>query len=85
VYRRCSPITYAHRAKTPTLLIQGEADLRCPPGQSEQLYTILKASGCEVELLYLPDSAHMASVTGPPAIQRAQNEALLEWMDRFVR
>jgi dipeptidyl aminopeptidase/acylaminoacyl peptidase len=57
VYRRCSPITYAHRCRTPTLLIQGEADYRCPAEQSEQFYTVLKANGCVVEMLRLPGSS----------------------------
>lgn len=84
VYRRCSPITYAHRCVTPTLLVQGEADWRCPPEQSEQFYTVLKASGCVVEMLRLPGGAHAASIRGKPPLRRAQNEALLEWMNRYV-
>lgn len=84
VYRRCSPITYAHRCVTPTLLIQGEADWRCPPEQSEQFYAVLKASGCAVEMLRLPGGAHAASIRGKPLLRRAQNEALLEWMNRHV-
>lgn len=31
VYARCSPLTYAHGVTTPTLLIIGEQDHRCPP------------------------------------------------------
>ncbi|MCL4560982.1 MAG: S9 family peptidase, partial [Chloroflexi bacterium] len=84
VYARCSPITYAHNCKTPTLLIQGEADYRCPAEQSEQFYTALKASGCIAEMLRLPDSAHAASIMGAPAVRKAQNQALLDWMNRFV-
>jgi dipeptidyl aminopeptidase/acylaminoacyl peptidase len=84
VYRRCSPITYAHRCTTPTLLIQGEADYRCPAEQSEQFYTVLKASGCTVEMLRLPASSHAGSIRGAPGLRRAQNAALLEWMNRYV-
>lgn len=84
VYRRCSPITYAHRCTTPTLLIQGEADYRCPAEQSEQFYAVLKASGCVVEMLRLPASSHAGSIRGKPMVRRAQNEALLEWMNRYV-
>jgi dipeptidyl aminopeptidase/acylaminoacyl peptidase len=84
VYRRCSPITYAHRCRTPTLLIQGEADYRCPAEQSEQFYTVLKANGCVVEMLRLPASSHAESAEGRLDIRRAQNEALLSWMNRFV-
>ncbi len=84
VYARCSPITYAHRCKTPTLLIQGETDWRCPPEQSEQFYATLKVNGCPVEMLRLPASSHGGSIIGSLAVRRAQNEALLEWMNRFV-
>jgi len=62
VYQRCSPITYAHRCKTPTLLVQGEYDYRCPAEQSEQFYAVLKASGCIVEMLRLPKSSHGESI-----------------------
>ena len=84
VYAKCSPITYAHRCKTPTLLVQGENDWRCPPEQSEQFYTVLKANGCTVEMLRLPLSPHAASLNGALAVRRAHNEALLDWMNRFV-
>jgi len=84
IYQRCSPITYAHRCTTPTLLIQGEADYRCPAEQAEQFYAVLKASGCTVEMLRFPGGAHAASITGTPAIRKAHNEALLGWMNRYV-
>jgi len=84
VYLRCSPTTYAHRCTTPTLLIQGEHDFRCPTEQSEQFYNVLKVNGCTVEMLRLPASAHGASLRGDLAVRRAQNEALLDWMNRYV-
>jgi len=84
IYAKCSPITYAHRCKTPTLMVQGENDWRCPPEQSEQFYTVLKANGCIVEMLRLPHSPHAASLNGALAVRRAHNEALLDWMNKFV-
>ena len=84
-YVKCSPITYAHRCITPTLLVQGEADWRCPPEQSEQFYSVLKDNGCVVEMLRLPSSPHVGSIAGPPQIRRAQNEALLGWMNRYLK
>lgn len=84
VYQRCSPITNAHRCKTPTLLVQGEYDYRCPAEQSEQFYAVLKASGCIVEMLRFPKSPHGESIEGAPIVRRAQNEALLDWMNRYV-
>ena len=84
VYRRGSPITYAHQCTTPTLLIQCEEDYRCPAGQAEQFYGHLKANGCIAEMLRIPAMSHVASITGPVRVQKAQNEALLEWMRRYV-
>jgi dipeptidyl aminopeptidase/acylaminoacyl peptidase len=83
-YARCSPITYAHRCTTPTLLVQGEHDWRCPAEQSEQFYNVLKANGCVVEMLRLPQSPHVGAIGGPPHLRRGQNEALLDWMNRYV-
>jgi len=83
-YSRCSPISYAHRCTTPTLLILGEADWRCPAEQGEQFYTVLRANGCVAEMLRLPGGSHGGAIQGPPALRRAQNEALLDWMRRYV-
>lgn len=84
VYRRGSPVAYAHKCRTPTLLIQCEEDYRCPAGQAEQFYGHLKANGCVTEMLRIPGASHVASITGPIPIQKAQNEALLDWMQRYV-
>ena len=84
VYARCSPITYAHTCTTPTLLIQGEHDYRCPAEQSEQFYTTLKANDCIVEMLRLPNASHASSIFGEVSIRKAQNDATLEWMNRYV-
>ncbi len=84
VYARMSPITYAHRCTTPTLLVQCESDLRCPPEQAEQFYAALTMAGCPVEMLRLPGVPHAGAIIGPPPIRRAQNEALVEWMQRWI-
>ena len=84
VYRRGSPVSHAHKCQTPTLLIQCEEDYRCPAGQAEQFYGHLKANGCIAEMLRIPGASHVASITGPIPVQKAQNEALLDWMRRYV-
>lgn len=85
VYLKCSPIMYAHNCKTPTLLVQGEADYRCPAGQSEEFYTILKENGCIAEMLRMPASGHNDSTLGRFEVRRAHNEALVDWMNRYLR
>ncbi|MCY3867214.1 MAG: S9 family peptidase [Chloroflexi bacterium] len=84
VYERCSPITYAHRCRTPTLMVQCEIDWRCPAEQSEQFYTVLKANGCVVEMLRQPGGYHGGSTSGAVNLRRAHNEAMLAWFARYV-
>ena len=84
VYTRCSPITYAHRCVTPTLLVQSELDWRCPAEQSEQFYSVLKANGCVVEMLRQPGGSHGASISGALNLRRAHNDAMLDWFARYV-
>jgi dipeptidyl aminopeptidase/acylaminoacyl peptidase len=84
VYRRCSPITYAHRCTTPTLFLQHESDYRCPAEQTEQFFTVLRVNGVPAEMLRFPNTSHGGSVRGPIGHRRAQNEALLGWMNRYV-
>jgi dipeptidyl aminopeptidase/acylaminoacyl peptidase len=84
VYRRCSPITYADRCTTPTLFLQHENDNRCPAEQTEQFFTVLRVNGVPAEMLRFPGTPHGGSVRGPIGHRRAQNEALIEWMNRYV-
>jgi dipeptidyl aminopeptidase/acylaminoacyl peptidase len=85
VYARCSPITYAHRCTTPTLLIVGEADHRCPAEQTEQFFTTLKANDCTTAMIRLPNSSHDGTAIGPFAGRRKRNSAIVAWMDRYLR
>ena len=84
VYRRCSPITYADRVTTPTLFLQHESDFRCPAEQTEQFFTVLRVNGVPAEMLRFPNTPHGGSILGPISHRRAQNAALLDWMNRFV-
>ncbi|HRW05558.1 MAG TPA: hypothetical protein P5121_10705 [Caldilineaceae bacterium] len=43
-----------------------------------------KANDCVVEMLRLPGRSHMGSIYGDPTIRRVQNQALLDWMKRYV-
>jgi len=53
-----SPFTQLKNAKTPTLILQGEADTTDPPGQSWELYRGLKHYGVETELVLYPREPH---------------------------
>ena len=53
-----SPFLYLKKAKTPTLILQGDADTVDPLGQSEELYRGLKRYGVETELVVYPREPH---------------------------
>jgi dipeptidyl aminopeptidase/acylaminoacyl peptidase len=74
-----SPSTFAHRATTPTLILQGEADDRCPIGQGEQMFVALNQAGCEVEFARYPGGAHTMLRVGPPSHRADFLTRLLGW------
>lgn len=65
-YAAHSPSTWAHRTRTPTLIVHGEADARCPIGQSEQMFVALLKAGCETEFVRYPEGSHMFFAEGLP-------------------
>jgi len=81
-YVERSPVTHAHRCRTPTLVIQGAADRCTPPGQGEELYRALVESGCEAELVVYPREGHvpLERAHALDAIRRTQ-----DWFDRHLR
>ena len=53
-----SPIMYASNVTTPTLFLHGEADLRVPIEQAEQMYIALKKRRVPAKFIRYPDSYH---------------------------
>lgn len=84
VYRSRSPITYAPRCRTPTLLLHGEDDLRCPIAEAEQFYRVLRDVGCPTELVRIAGMSHVGDSMGPLSVRVAQNEVLLDWFERHL-
>ncbi|HEU5457430.1 MAG TPA: prolyl oligopeptidase family serine peptidase [Terracidiphilus sp.] len=55
---RQSPLSGASRAKTPFLLLQGQADTTDPIGQSQEMYRALRQQGVPVQLVTFPRENH---------------------------
>jgi dipeptidyl aminopeptidase/acylaminoacyl peptidase len=53
-----SPFVHVRSAKTPTLILQGDADTVDPLGQSQELYRGLKRYGVDTELVVYPREPH---------------------------
>jgi len=56
--RSLSPITYAANVKTPTLFVHGEADMRVPIEEAEQMYTALKKRHVPAKFIRYPGNYH---------------------------
>ena len=82
-YLRLSPQTYAEQITTPVLILNSEDDLRCPVEQGEQLFTVLRLLGKDVEFVRFPHGeGHELSRSGSPAHRVQRFEVVLDWFER---
>jgi dipeptidyl aminopeptidase/acylaminoacyl peptidase len=78
-----SPIYYAKNFKTPTMVITGEADLRTPIAESEELYFALKAQKVPAVLVRVPEEYH--GIHGRNSHYIEKIEHILAWMERYTQ
>ncbi len=83
-YWRMSPMRFIGNAKTPTLVIHSEQDLRCPQEQGEQLYVALKRMGVESEMVLFPEEEHGLSRNGRTDRRVVRLEHIKRWMDKYL-
>ena len=57
-YLERSPVVFASKSSTPTLILHGEDDRCCPLGQAQELYGALVEAGVETELVVYPREGH---------------------------
>lgn len=81
-YRRCSPITYANRATTPTLILHGEDDPVVPVAQAYAFYRALKERNVPVECVIYPRAGHGVS---EQKHMRDVYERMIRWFERYVK
>jgi dipeptidyl aminopeptidase/acylaminoacyl peptidase len=84
-YWRQSPMKYIGNAKTPTLVIHSERDLRCDIEQGEQVFTALKRLGVDTEFVRFPDESHGLSRGGRTDRRIARLNHILRWFDRYLK
>ncbi len=78
-----SPLAYAHRIKTPLLLIHAENDFRVPIEQAEQLFALVRRSGGTVKLVRYPREGHELSRSGEPRHRVSRLNWMIEWFDTY--
>ena len=80
-----SPIAYIGNARTPTLVIHNEFDLRCPIEQGEQVFVALKEQGVDSEMVRFPDEFHGLSRTGRTDRRIVRLNHILRWFDKYLK
>ena len=74
-----SPLTFASRVKTPTLILHAANDRRCPLPMGRMYYRALKSAGVETEMVIYPDEGH------PIRQLPHQEDVLTRVLDWFAR
>jgi len=77
-----SPLAYAKKVKTPTLVMQGEWDTRTPIGQGEEFFSALVENGTEAEMSRYPQSWHGVSRNGLPNLRVERIKETRSWWDK---
>ena len=81
---RQSPLRHVSAIRTPLLMLQGEADLRCPPQDNEQLFIALRHLGRTVEYVLYPNEPHVYGNSGRPDRRIDRQTRMLDWFDRHL-
>ncbi|HWX42943.1 MAG TPA: S9 family peptidase [Blastocatellia bacterium] len=78
-YTKRSVLTYANKVKTPTMLMVGEEDWRCPATEAEQFYAALKLYKVETVLVLVPGEPHGIARTPSHHVQKITY--ITNWFD----
>ncbi|MGB2638422.1 MAG: S9 family peptidase [Candidatus Acidiferrum sp.] len=81
IYKKTSPISYIAKAKTPTLIQQGENDRRVPIANGYELRQALEDRGVPVKMVVYKGFGH--GITKPKQ-QRAVMEENEKWFAKYI-
>lgn len=79
-----SPYTRVQDVRTPTLIVQGASDDRCPVGQAEQWFTALRELGVPTRMVLYPGGSHLFILSGKPSHRKDWNERIAAWVRQYA-
>jgi dipeptidyl aminopeptidase/acylaminoacyl peptidase len=80
-----SPVRYADKIETPMMFIEGDSDMRTPPGQGgEPMFRALKAQKKVAVMVRFPGETHDLSRTGKPSHRVERLQHILNWFDKYL-
>jgi dipeptidyl aminopeptidase/acylaminoacyl peptidase len=78
-YLKRSPISLVGNVTTPTMLMTGEEDYRCPISEAEQFYAALKLRMVDTALVRIPEASH--TIVDRPSRLMAKPAYILKWFE----
>ena len=85
VFRRLSPIHGVENVTTPTLILHGEADDRCPIGQGEEFFVGLVAAGkVPTQFVRYPGGSHLFIINGRPSHRVDFVQRVVDWVECYT-
>ncbi|HWC24420.1 MAG TPA: serine hydrolase [Flexivirga sp.] len=79
-----SPFSKVTDVTTPTLVLQGAADVRCPIGQAQQWFSALREQDVPTRLVLYPDGSHLFPVNGRPLHRVDFNHRIIDWLEQYA-
>ncbi|MGW4064693.1 serine hydrolase [Amycolatopsis sp. NPDC004747] len=83
-YAALSPLSQVEKVRTPTLVVQGAADDRCPAGQAEQWFTALRGQGVPARMVLYPGASHLFILDGKPSHRLDFNRRIVDWVSQYA-
>ena len=84
-FKARSPITYVDKITTPLMLIEGDSDLRTPPGAGgEQMFRALKYLHKTTVMVRFPGETHELSRSGKPVHRVERLQQIVAWFDKYL-
>ena len=82
---RQSPLRNVANVRTPLLMLQAEADLRCPAADNEQFFVALRHSAGRSNTSSTRSEYHVYAAAGRPDRRIDRMTRILDWFDRYLR
>lgn len=79
-----SPIAYADRMTTPTLVLHSELDYRVPVSQGEEMYRALMRQGVPSLFIRFPDEGHGLPGSGLPLHRLERLQWIVRWFAAYL-
>jgi dipeptidyl aminopeptidase/acylaminoacyl peptidase len=83
-YAAMSPLARIEHVRTPTLILHGAADVRCPVGQAQQWHTALREQGVPARIVLYPGASHLFVIDGRPSHRLDYNRRVVDWVELYA-